>query len=147
MGNDTIKSISKLILEKMNLENKIQELTKSLNFNDMSFEELSSSYKILHSNLSGIAWTAPYVIEEVLSCCNFTWHDTFYLERYQTQYYCDLIDLIKDWNEDYAPTKNKCTALKNWAKTSDLTEAKNKFIRIIIRESLTHQQEGFEYDW
>lgn len=147
MYTEPLKVISKLILEKTGLENKIQKLIKSLNFENMSFDELTESYKVLSPSLNGIELYPSHVLDDVIRSCNFTWYDTFHLERYQTQYYSDLIDIVNAWNEDYTSYKNHCLALKNWAKTSDLQEAKNKFIRIIMIESLTQQQDGFEYDW
>ena len=142
-----LDKIKILIKQKADVSSQLCKEINKIKIDDLSSEELIEFFNIVSPTFESYDIYSPSELDELFHEMNFTYHDTFSMERHQTMDYDSLIDYVCEWDENYKYTAEDCKSLKKWANTSDLNEAKKKFQLEIIKIALSSQDRGFTYDW
>ena len=142
-----LDKIKILIKQKADVSSQLCKEINKIKIDDLSSEELIEFFNIVFPTFESYDIYSPSVLDELFHEMNFTYHDTFSMERHQTMDYDSLIDYIYGWDENYKWVAEDCVRLKRWANTDDLLEAKKKFQIEVIKLSLNSHNKGFTYDW
>ena len=92
-----LDKIKILIKQKADVSSQLCKEINKIKIDDLSSEELIEFFNIVFPTFESYDIYSPSELDELFHEMNFTYHDTFSMERHQTMDYDSLIDYIYGW--------------------------------------------------